>query len=117
MRKSENNGNKKPGKKNILIISILLLVILAFGGFLLYKNYISKNDIVSLGTEVLNKIEEKGIDKKDEERGRYIALNNELCFTNDSFYKLLEKDGIDVKVKEISSEIKEFLKNIEEIIK
>ena len=74
-------------------------------------------DDEEIDKNILNKIEEKGIDKKDEERGRYIALNNELCFTNDSFYKLLEKDGIDVKVKEISSEIKEFLKNIEEIIK
>ena len=67
--------------------------------------------------DILNKIKEKGIYNEDEERGRYIELNNELCFTDDSFYKLFEKDGIDIKVKEISLEIKEFLKNIEEIIK
>ena len=53
----------------------------------------------------------------DFRNGLCIELNNELCFTDDSFYKLFEKDGIDIKVKEISLEIKEFLKNIEEIIK
>lgn len=54
--------------------------------------------------DILNKIKEKGIYNEDEERGRYIELNNELCFTDDSFYKLFEKDGIDIKVKEISLE-------------
>ena len=92
------------------------ILILQWNGnkFVFWVRFLNDEEI---DKDILNKIKEKGIYNEDEERGRYIELNNELCFTDDSFYKLFEKDGIDIKVKEISLEIKEFLKNIEEIIK